>query len=253
LRPGNHLRTARSGPIRNVPCQGQLSNSRRGSQKSPTSGGINVIYSGNLRGETCRSNSTVGEMPERTNSPRRSSRSSADKPEISRNATSDELTPLYYWPKVGRPRRPRTVRERDAHRSTASRPKIFVWILCAVACPLLCPTQLTARSGTGATRAVTDFPALRRRADPAAIRDCGPSPCEVFIPAGTYNSSPSPPGRSTSRRQWSQRGHRPPLQRRHSRRGPWSHHYQRDPRCRDPPAILFANANPSNRNLRLLT
>jgi len=132
-------------------------------------------------------------------------------------------------------------------------PKFFVWILCAVACPLLCPAQLTARSGTGATRAATDFPGRSIVEQiQAAIRDCGPSPCEVFIPAGTYNSSPISTWKNNPRDgNGANVGIALPsnVDLRGAGRGHTIINVTRA--AGDPPAILFANANPSNRNLRL--
>jgi hypothetical protein len=84
----------------------------------------------------------------------------------------------------------------------------------------------------------------------AAIHDCGSEPCEVYVPAGTYNSSPI----ST----WKSRfgsdvnvGIAIPsnVEIRGAGRDQTIIHATRA--AADPLAALFANANPSNRNIRL--
>ena len=69
------------------------------------------------------------------------------------------------------------------------------WITLLVAvstCVTAAAAQVSAVTGAQkGVRNAADFPgpSIVERVQ-AAIRDCGPNPCEVFIPAGSYNASP---------------------------------------------------------------
>ena len=185
-------------------------------RKVQPSGGINVIYSGNLRGETLQSNSPSVKMPERTNSPRRSSRSSADKPEISRNATSDELTPLYYWPKVGRPRPAAELFGSETPIAPLHRaPKIFCLDTLRRGLPtaLSRPIDRPQRNWRHSRRHRLPRP-LHRRANPSRNPRLRAKPLRSLHPCRNLQLQPHLHLEDQpSRRQWSQRRRRPPLQR----------------------------------------
>jgi len=126
----------------------------------------------------------------------------------------------------------------------------MIFLLCAAGL-LGWPTQgLSQMLGAG-TRSAASFagPSIVEQIE-AAIRDCGSGPCEVYIPAGTYNSSPIP--------SWKNRdvtgasvGIAIPsnVEIRGAGRGLTIIHVMRS--ATDPPATLFANASQSNRNIRL--
>ena len=70
--------------------------------------------------------------------------------------------------------------------------RVLLWLLFASAGWLSSPAQVNIEAGAlKGTRNAADFPgaSIVERVQ-AAIRDCGPNPCGVYIPAGTYNSSP---------------------------------------------------------------
>jgi len=58
---------------------------------------------------------------------------------------------------------------------------------------LFWPTPMRSQVLETGTRNIANFPgpSIVERIE-AAIRDCASGPCEVYIPAGTYNSSPIP-------------------------------------------------------------
>jgi hypothetical protein len=125
---------------------------------------------------------------------------------------------------------------------------ILLWV---VAGPLLRPTQLQSQATAAGARNAAKFPGRSIVEQmQAAIRDCGSDPCEVYIPAGTYDSSPIS--------NWKNRdvtgaslGVAIPsnVAIRGAGRGHTIIHVTRS--ATDPPATLFANASRSNRNIRL--
>ncbi len=123
---------------------------------------------------------------------------------------------------------------------------IVVW---AAAWLLILSSPL--RAAAGAPRNASDFPgASIVEQIQAALRDCGSGPCEVYIPAGTYNSSPisswknrDTDGASVGVAMASD------VTIRGAGMGHTILYITRS--ATDPAATLFANANPSNRNIRL--
>lgn len=122
-------------------------------------------------------------------------------------------------------------------------------VLLSAACLLLFPVPSRARSA--ATRNASEFPGASIVEQlQAALRDCGLEPCDIYIPAGTYNTSPIP--------SWTKKdstGSRVgvPLPSnvtiRGAGRGLTIIRVNRA--VNDPPATLFANANSTNRDIRL--
>jgi len=116
---------------------------------------------------------------------------------------------------------------------------------------LFWPTPMRSQVLETGTRNIANFPgpSIVERIE-AAIRDCASGPCEVYIPAGTYNSSPIP--------SWKHRdvtGSRvgvpipSKVEIRGAGEGITTILVTRS--ASDPPATLFANASPGNRNIRL--
>src|ERR1039458_8074317 len=128
---------------------------------------------------------------------------------------------------------------------------VLLWLLLA-STGLTSVAQVSAEAGSAkGTRSAADFPgaSIVERVQ-AAIRDCGPNPCEVYIPAGTYNSSPVA--------SWKNRdgtGTRVgiAIPSNVEIRGAGKGHtiIQVTRSAGDPAGTLFANANESNRNIRL--
>ncbi len=116
---------------------------------------------------------------------------------------------------------------------------------------LFWPTPMRSQVLETGTRSIANFPgpSIVERIQ-AAIRDCASGRCEVYIPAGTYDSSPIS--------SWNNRdvtgasvGVAIPssVEIRGAGRGLTIIRVTRS--VTDPPATLFANANQSNRNIRL--
>jgi len=123
-------------------------------------------------------------------------------------------------------------------------------ILLLASAVLLQPGLTQSQSVTG-TRDASKFPgASIVEQIQAAIRDCAADPCEVYIPAGTYNSSPISSWKSRDLTGTSVGVAIPSnVEIRGAGRG---HTIIRVTRSAvDPPATLFANAPQSNRNIRL--
>jgi hypothetical protein len=131
-----------------------------------------------------------------------------------------------------------------------------ILFLCVAAGILSQPIQLlsqaTATPATPAgTRDASKFPGRSIVEQlQAAIRDCGTQPCDIFIPAGTYTASPisnwkvrDPIGFSVGVALPSN------VRIRGAGEGITIIHVMRS--TGDPWATLFANASPSNRNIRL--
>lgn len=84
----------------------------------------------------------------------------------------------------------------------------------------------------------------------AAIRDCGSNPCEIYVPAGTYNSSPVSSWKDRDTTGASVGVAIPSnVEIRGAGLGHTIIHVMRS--ATDPPATLFANAGQSSRNIRL--
>ncbi|MGB9204453.1 MAG: hypothetical protein WCB94_10855, partial [Terriglobales bacterium] len=101
------------------------------------------------------------------------------------------------------------------------------------------------------TRSIANFPgpSIVEQIQ-AAIRDCASGPCEVYIPAGTYNSSPISTWKTRDFTGASVGVAIPSnLEIRGAGRGLTIIRVTRS--ATDPPATLFANASQSNRNIRL--
>src|SRR5664280_1002235 len=127
---------------------------------------------------------------------------------------------------------------------------VFWLLLASVGLTSVAQVSVDARPPQG-TRNAADFPGLSivERVQ-AAIRDCGPNPCEVYIPAGTYNSSPVA--------SWKDRdgtGTRVgiAIPSNVEIRGAGKGHtiIQVTRSAADPPGTLLANANETNRNIRV--
>ena len=128
---------------------------------------------------------------------------------------------------------------------------VLLWLLLA-STGLTSVAQVSAEAGSAkGTRSAADFPgaSIVERVQ-AAIRDCGPNPCEVYIPAGTYNSSPVA--------SWKNRdgtGTRVgiAIPSNVEIRGAGKGHtiIQVTRSATDPPGTLLANANETNRNIRV--
>ncbi len=125
---------------------------------------------------------------------------------------------------------------------------IVLWL----AAGLLCwPTQMQSQMPETRTLSTANFPgpSIVERIE-TAIRDCGPSPCEVYIPAGTYNSSPISSWKNRDVTGASMGVAIPSnVEIRGAGRGLTIIRVTRS--ATDPPATLFANASQSNRNIRL--
>jgi hypothetical protein len=125
----------------------------------------------------------------------------------------------------------------------------IILLLCAAGL-LVWPTQVRSQT-LGGARDAAKFPGRSIVEQiQAAIRDCASDPCEVYIPAGTYNSS--------AISNWKDRdvtgasvGVAIPsnVEIRGAGRGHTIIHVMRS--AADPPATLFANASQSNRNIHL--
>jgi hypothetical protein len=123
-------------------------------------------------------------------------------------------------------------------------------ILLFAASALLPPSILQCQIATD-TRDATRFPGQSIVEQmQAAIRDCASNPCEVYIPAGTYNSSPVS---SWKNRDTTGASVGVAIPSNVEIRGAgMGHTIIRVTRsATDPPATLFANATQSNRNIRL--
>ncbi len=127
-----------------------------------------------------------------------------------------------------------------------------IWLLFALTGCLLTPAQVRVEAGVPkGTRNAAEFPgaSIVERVQ-AAIRDCGTSPCEVYIPAGTYNASPVS---SWKNRDFTGAHLGIPIpsnvEIRGAGKGHTIIHVTRS--AGDPPGTLLANANESNRNIRL--
>ena len=128
---------------------------------------------------------------------------------------------------------------------------VLLWLLLA-STGLTSVAQVIVEAGSAkGTRSAADFPgaSIVERVQ-AAIRDCGPNPCEVYIPAGTYNSSPVA--------SWKNRdgtGTRVgiAIPSNVEIRGAGKGHtiIQVTRSATDPAGTLLANANETNRNIRV--
>lgn len=113
------------------------------------------------------------------------------------------------------------------------------------------PTQVRSQMPGAGTRSAANFPgpSIVEQIE-AAIRDCGSGSCEVYIPAGTYNSSPISSWKIRDVTGASVGVAIPSnVEIRGAGRGHTIIHVTRS--ATDPPATLFANASPSNRNIRI--
>ncbi len=128
---------------------------------------------------------------------------------------------------------------------------IVLFLLAAAS--LLCPTPLYSQSRATGPRDATKFPgASIVEQIQAALNDCGSDPCDVYVPAGTYNASPISSWRNKDREGVGVAlGVAIPsnVAIRGAGQGRTVIEVMRT--ATDPPAILFANANHSNRNIRL--
>ncbi len=123
----------------------------------------------------------------------------------------------------------------------------LIWVFLVVSWP----GQLHARTTAGTVRNASDFPgASIIEQIQAAIRDCGADPCSVYIPAGNYKASPI----ST----WKNRdttgasvGVAIPSNVEIQGAGIGRTVIGVTRSATDPSATLFANANQSNRSIRL--
>jgi len=123
----------------------------------------------------------------------------------------------------------------------------FVWLTLNVA-SLLWPVRLQAEASA---RDATKFPGQTIVEQiQAAIRDCGSRPCEVYVPAGTYSSSPISNWKNQDRN-GAVVGIAVPsnVEIRGAGQGHTIIHVTRS--SSDPLAALFANADQSNQNIRL--
>jgi hypothetical protein len=138
---------------------------------------------------------------------------------------------------------------RPSSRRPSRRRRFLILALCVIGCPLIAPSQTTARTGT--PRNASDFPgASIVEQIQAAIRDCASAPCEVYIPAGTYNSSPVSSWREKDSTGASLGVAIPSNV--EIRGAGMGHTIIRVTRsATDPTATLFANASQSGRNIRL--
>ena len=128
------------------------------------------------------------------------------------------------------------------------RSRFWIWVLLAMAAGAIPCTAAATASGT---RIATDFPgaSIVEKID-AAIRDCGSAPCDVSVPAGTYDASTitSWPQRDVT---GSRVGIRLPSDIRIHGDGEGHTLIRVTRSANDPPAILFANADAENHNIRL--
>jgi hypothetical protein len=138
---------------------------------------------------------------------------------------------------------------RPSSRRPSRRRRFLILALCVIGCPLIAPSQTTAR--TGMPRNTSDFPgASIVEQIQAAIQDCASAPCEVYIPAGTYNSSPVSSWREKDSTGASLGVAIPSNV--EIRGAGMGHTIIRVTRsASDPAATLFANASQSGRNIRL--
>ena len=116
---------------------------------------------------------------------------------------------------------------------------------------LFWPTQVRSQMLGAGTRSAADFPgpSIVERIE-AAIRDCGSGPCEVYIPAGTYSSSPISGWKHRDATGASVGVAIPSnVEIRGAGRGITIIRVTRS--ASDPPATLFANASELSRNIRL--
>jgi len=116
---------------------------------------------------------------------------------------------------------------------------------------LFWPTPMRSQVLETGTRNIANFPgpSIVERIE-AAIRDCASEPCEVYIPAGTYNSSPISGWKDRDVTGASVGVAIPSnVEIRGAGRGLTIIRVTRS--ATDPPATLFANASQSNRNIRL--
>ena len=128
---------------------------------------------------------------------------------------------------------------------------VLLWLVFA-STGLTLVAQVSVEAGAAkSARNAADFPgaSIVERVQ-AAIRDCGPNPCEVYIPAGTYNASPVA--------SWGNRdgtGSRVgiAIPSNVEIRGAGKGHtiIQVTRSASDPPGTLLANANQTNRNIRV--
>jgi hypothetical protein len=123
----------------------------------------------------------------------------------------------------------------------------LLWVLFVVSWP----SQLNARASAGTTRNAFDFPgASIVEKIQAAIQDCAADPCNVYVAAGHYNASPIATWKSRDTTGASVGIAIPSnVEIRGAGIGRTIIKVARS--ATDPSATLFANANPSNRNIRL--
>jgi hypothetical protein len=113
--------------------------------------------------------------------------------------------------------------------------------------------QVSAEAGPPkGARNAADFPgpSIVERVQ-AAIRDCGPNPCEVYIPAGTYNASPVSSWKNRDSVTSTHVGIAIPSNVEIRGAGKGHTIIQVARSATDPVGTLFANANQSNRNIRV--
>src|SRR5664279_901942 len=128
--------------------------------------------------------------------------------------------------------------------------RVLLWLLFASAGWSPLPAQVSIEAGAGkGARNAAEFPgaSIVERVQ-AAIRDCGPNPCEVYIPAGTYNSSPIA---SWKNRDGTGAHVGIAIPSNVEIRGAGKGHtiIQVTRSAADPPGTLLANANETNRNI----
>src|SRR5664280_2694334 len=128
---------------------------------------------------------------------------------------------------------------------------VFWLLLASVGLTSVAQVSVDARPPQG-TRNAADFPGLSivERVQ-AAIRDCGPNPCEVYIPAGTYNSSPVASWKNRDSVTGGHVGIAIPSNVEIRGAGKGHTIIQVTRSATDPAGTLFANANQSNRNIRI--
>lgn len=124
--------------------------------------------------------------------------------------------------------------------------RVALRALFLLACPLLCASPSSAH-----TRTAADFPgpSIIEQLQ-AALKDCGNNPCDITIPAGTYAASPISTWKNKDTT-GSALGVPIPSNVEIKGAGRGRTIIQVTRKATDPPATLFANANPSNRNIHL--
>jgi len=142
-----------------------------------------------------------------------------------------------------------------ADRAKATNGRFRVWLITFLlfAASLLCRTPLHSQARATGERDATKFPgASIVEQIQAALNDCGSDPCEVYVPAGTYNASPISGWRNKDREGIGVAlGIAIPSNAAIRGAGNGRTVIKVTRTAIDPPAALFANANRSNRNIRL--